>query len=128
LPASWQGFSETFEWIRNNTHESAVLATAFDPMYYLYTGRRSIQPGLYKPATYYPYGEAVPDAGSPDEIRAELKSLGVGLLVIHPLSGYGEGDAYSKLWTELIRSYRNRPELLFVSSDSKHRIYALPQE
>jgi hypothetical protein len=129
LPASWQGFSETFEWIRNNTHESAVLATVFDPMYYLYTGRRSIQPGLYKPATYYyPYGQAVPDVGSPDEIRAELKSLGVGFLVIHPLSGYGEGDAYSRLWTELIRSYRNRLELLFISSDSKHRIYALPQE
>jgi hypothetical protein len=129
LPASWQGFSETFEWIRHNTNESTILATIFDPMYYLYTGRKSIQPGLYKPTTYfYPYGQAVPDAGSPDEIRAELKSLGVGFLIIHPLSGDGEGDAYSKLWTELIRSYRNRPELMFISSDSKHRIYALPQE
>ena len=29
---------------------------------------------------------------------------------------------------ELIHSYRNRPELVFTSSDSKHRIYALPQE
>ena len=126
LPASWQGFSETFEWIRNNTDESTILATAYDPMYYLYTGRRSIQPGLHKPATYfYPYGQAVPDVGSPDEIRAELKSLGVGFLVIHPLSDDGERDAHSKLWTELIRSYRNRPELIFISSDSKHRIYAL---
>ena len=43
LPASWQGFSETFEWIRNNTDESTILATDYDPMYYLYTGRRSIQ-------------------------------------------------------------------------------------
>ena len=129
LPASWDGFSETFEWIRNNTHESAVLATVFDPMYYLYTGRRSVQPGLYKPATYYyPYGQAVPDVGSPDEIKAQFKSLGVGFLLVHPLSGYGEGDDYSKLWTELIRSYHNRLKLVFVSSDSKHRIYALPQD
>jgi hypothetical protein len=127
LPASWQGFSETFEWIRNNTQESAVVATLFDPMYYLYTGRRSIQPGLVKPATqYYPYGRAVPDVGSPDEIKAQFKSLGVGFLIIHPLSGYGEGDEYSKLWTELIRSYHNRLKLVFVSSDAKHRIYALP--
>ena len=102
LPASWQGFSETFEWIRNNTDESTILATAYDPMYYLYTGRRSIQPSLHKPSTYfYPYGEAVPDIGSPDEIRAELKSLGVRFFVRHQLNDQGEGDAYSKLWTEL---------------------------
>jgi hypothetical protein len=129
LPASWQGFSETFEWIRNNTDESAVLATVFDPMYYLYTGRRSIQPGLYKPATYYyPYGQAVPEVGSPDEIKAQFKSLGVGFLLIHPLSGHGEGDAYSKLWTELVRSYHDRLKLVFISSDAKHRIYSLPQD
>jgi hypothetical protein len=127
LPASWQGFSETFEWICNNTQESAVVATVFDPIYYLYTGRRSIQPGLVKPATqYYPYGRAVPDVGSPDEIKAQFKSLGVGFLIIHPLSGYGEGDEYSKLWTELIRSYNNELKLVFVSSDAKHRIYTLP--
>ena len=48
LPASWQGFSETFEWIRSHTDESTILATSYDPMYYLYTGRRAIQPALYK--------------------------------------------------------------------------------
>jgi hypothetical protein len=129
LPASWQGFSETFEWIRNNTEESAILATPYDPMYYLYTGRRSIQPSLHKPSTYfYPYGEAMPDIGSPSEIRAQLKSLGVLYFVRHQLNDQEEADAHSKLWSALSRSYRNSPELLFVSSDSKHRIYALPQE
>ena len=129
LPASWQGFSETFEWIRNNTDESTILATPYDPMDYLYTGRRSIQPGLHKPSTYfYPYGQAVPDVGSPDEIRAEIKSLGVRLLITHLLNDYGEQNAFSRLRAELIRSYGNRLELLFISSDSKHRIYALPQE
>lgn len=117
LAASWQGFSETFEWIRNNTDESTVLATLYDPMYYLYTRRRLIQPGLHNPRTYfYPYDHAVPDVTSLDENRAELKFLGVGFVVIHPLSGYGEQDAYSKLWTELIGSYRTWPELVFTSS------------
>ena len=37
LPVSWQGFSETFEWIRSHTDDKAVLATFYDPMYYLYT-------------------------------------------------------------------------------------------
>jgi hypothetical protein len=129
LPASWQGFSETFEWIRNNTDESTILATSYDPMYYLYTGRRSIQPALHKPSTYlYPYGQAVPDVGSPDEIKAELKSLGVRLLIIHPLNGFEEKNDSPRLRAELIRSYRTRPELVFISSDAKHRIYVLPQE
>jgi hypothetical protein len=98
-------------------------------MYYLYTGRRSIQPGLHKPSTnFYPYGQAVPDVGSPDEIKAELKSLGVRLLIIHPLNGFEEKNDSPRLRAELIRSYRTRPELVFISSDAKHRIYVLPQE
>jgi hypothetical protein len=127
LPVSWQGFSETFEWIRNNTDESAVLATVRDPMYYLYTGRRSVQPTIHRPATYLSrYGRTILDMGSPDEIKAELKSLGVGFLITHVLNGNGEQDA--KLWTDLIRSYNNRLKLVFVSSDAKHRIYALPRD
>jgi len=128
LPASWRGFSETFEWIRYHTDDRTILATSYDPMYYLYTGRRAIQPALYNPKTYfYPYGRAIPDVGSPAGIKAELQSLGVRFLVIHPLSDHGEQDAHSKLCDELIRSYRTRPELVFTSSDSKHRIYSLPE-
>jgi hypothetical protein len=129
LPVSWQGFSETFEWIRSHTDDKAVLATFYDPMYYLYTGRRAIRPGFHKPQTYfYPYGQAVADIGAVNEIKSELKILGVGLLVIDPLDGFAEGRAYLRLFNELIRSYRNRAELMFISSDSKHWIYALPQE
>jgi hypothetical protein len=128
LPVSWQGFSETFEWIRNNTDESVVLATVRDPMYYLYTGRRAVQPGRYNKIYHYPYGRAVPDVGSLDEIKAELKSLGVGFLITHLLNDDGEQDGYSRLWTDFIRSYHNRLKLVFVSSDAKHRIYALPRD
>ena len=129
LPASWQGFSETFEWIRSHTDDKTVLATFYDPMYYLYTGRRAIRPGFHKPQTYfYPYGQAVADIGSVNEIKSELKALDVRLLVIDPLDGFAEERAYPKLFNELVRSYRNRPELMFISSDSKHRIYALPDE
>ncbi len=129
LPLSWQGFSETFEWIRSHTDDKAVLATVYDPMYYLYTGRRAIRPGFHKPQTYfYPYGQAVADIGTVNEIKSELKTLGVRLLVIDPLDGFAEGRAYLRLFNELVRSYPNRLELMFISSDSKHRIYALPQE
>jgi hypothetical protein len=129
VPASWQGFSETFQWIRSHTDDKAVLATVYDPMYYLYTGRRAIRPGFHKPQTYfYPYGEAVADIGKVNEIKSELKALGVSVLVIDPLDGFAEGRAYLRLFNELLRSYSIRPELKFTSSDLKHRVYVLPED
>jgi hypothetical protein len=129
LPMSWNGFSEAFEWIRKNTDESATLATTYDPMYYLYTGRRAIRPGFHNPQTYfYPYGRAIPDIGSVNDIKPELKRLGVRFLVIDPMDGYTEGKAYQELFESLLLSYKTQPQLVFVSSDLKHKIYALPQE
>jgi hypothetical protein len=129
LPASWTGFSEAFDWIRKNTDEATVLATVYDPMYHLYTGRKAIRPGLHNPQTYfYPYGRAVPNIGSLNDIKPELKRLGVRFLVIDPLDGFVEGRAYLELFENLLLSYKTQPQLVFASSDSKHKIYALPQE
>jgi len=81
-------------------------------MYYLYTGRRATRPVFT----------------SRKRIFIRMTKLRVGLPIIDPLVGFIEGRVYLRLFNELIRSYRNRPELVFISSDSKHRIYALPQE
>jgi hypothetical protein len=70
----------------------------------------------------------VPVTGSVNEIKSELKALGVRFLVIDPLDGFAEGRAYLRLFNELVRSYRDRSELMFISADSKHCINALPQE
>jgi hypothetical protein len=129
LPLSWNGFSETFDWIRKNTDESATLATVYDPMYYLYTGRKAIRPGLHNPQTYfYPYGYAVANIGSVNDIKSELRRLGVRFLVIDPLDGFVEGKAYLELFNNLLLSYKTQPQLVFVSSDLKHRIYVLAPE
>jgi hypothetical protein len=42
----WSGFGETFSWIKQNTRSADVLATAYDPMYYLYTGRKAVRPWI----------------------------------------------------------------------------------
>ena len=50
-------FQRRLRWIRSHTDDKTILATSYDPMYYLYTGRKAIQPALYNPKTYfYPYG------------------------------------------------------------------------
>jgi hypothetical protein len=129
LGASWNGFSEAFDWIRENTNEGTTLATVYDPMYYLYTGRRAIRPGFHNPQTYfYPYGRAVADVGSVNDIKPELKRLNVRFLVIDPPDAFTEGKAYLELFKSLLLSYKTPPQLVFVSSDLKHKIYALPRE
>ena len=123
----WTGFSETFSWVKQNTRSDDILATAYDPMYYLYTGRKAVRPWIHRPETYfYPYGNAMPDLGSVEEIRDSSEKLGVRFLIVNPLEGYSERIAAAELFANLLRSYEVQPELVFESSDGLHRIYALP--
>jgi len=126
LTYGWSGFTETFEWVRNHTNVGDVLATPYDPMYYLYTGRKGVRPWLHHPETYfYPVGRAVPNLGDPVEIRDALNDLGVRYLVIDPLDGYAESVAAPKFFDRLLATYPSKPRLVFTSHDLAHRIYDL---
>ncbi len=129
LPYGWSGFLETFSWIRDNTDPGSILATAYDPMYYLYTGRKAVRPALHKPETYfYPFGEAVADVGSVEQIKPQLASLGVDYLIVDPLDGYAERDATLRLFDAFVLSYGTGARLVFTSSDLQHRIYTLGKD
>jgi hypothetical protein len=124
----WAGFTETFAWVRASTAANDILATAYDPMYYLYTGRQGVRPWLYKPSTYfYPYKRGFADLGDVDRIRQELDRLGVRYLVIDPLDDYAEEESSASHFEHLLESYPAKPELVFTSSDGRHWVYRLPQ-
>src|SRR5262245_41386280 len=125
----WAGFTETFRWIRMNTAPGDILATAYDPMYYLYAGRQGVRPWLYKPSTYfYPYRAGFADLGDVAQVRPELDRLGVRYLVIDPLEGYPEEASSASFFEHLLESYPAKPELVFASSDGRHWVYRLPQD
>jgi hypothetical protein len=125
----WRGFEESFAWVRRNTRSDALLATAYDPMYFLYTGRRAIRPALHHSASYfYPYGNPSPEVGSAGEIKGALEALQVDYLIIDPLNGYAEGQETVKMLDELVASYGDKAKLVFTSTDGKHRIYTLGRE
>ena len=132
LDYGWSGFEETARWIRENTDDDAVLATAYDPMYYLQTGRRGVRPWLHRPWTYfYPVTNPEPDVGDVSEVHPALETLGARYLIIDPLDGYVEGEAATELFEDILAAYDgpeyvDRPRLRFVSSDSLHRVYELP--
>jgi len=123
---SWRGFEETFAWLDRNTHRDSVLATAYDPMYFLYTGRRAIRPVLHRPASYfYPYGSEKANVGTVDEIKPQLVKLRVQYLIIDPMDGYAEGEATLERLNDIVNSYGQKARMVFSSSDGKHKVYAL---
>ncbi len=113
--------------IRTHTKKGDVLATAYDPMYYLYTGRRAIMPNYHKPETYfYPYEGASPDVGSAEEIKREFRLHDVRYLITNPLDQSREGKAVEKITAAPPASYPTCPQLAFASRDGRHRVYKIP--
>lgn len=64
--------------------------------------------------------------GTAQEIKKQLDLLAVRYLIIDPLDGYVEGDAQTKIFRDLLDVYSTPPELVFTSSDIKHKVYKLP--
>jgi hypothetical protein len=126
LNYSWSGFEETFAWVRQKTSADSILATAYDPMYFLYTGRRAIRPALHRPSSYfYPYENPIPEVGTATEVQPQMVKIGVRYLIIDPMDGYAEGSATLRLFEDLVKSYGRQAQLVFASSDGKHRVYEL---
>jgi 4-amino-4-deoxy-L-arabinose transferase-like glycosyltransferase len=122
----FEGFQETFEWVRRNTSPQARLGTMFDPMYFLYTGRHAVRPWFHQPETYfYPYLATKPFVGDPHEVANELRALGVDYLLLDPPAGYAEGEAAMRMLQSVLELPDVRYELLFRSSDGKHAVYKL---
>lgn len=127
LDYSWSGFLETFEWIRTYTQKGDVLASAYDPMYYLDAGRRATMPTYHKPETYFsPYRAATPDVGLVAEIKSEFRLHDVRYLITNPLDQSGEGKAVEKITAAPPASYPTCPQLAFASRDGRHRVYKIP--
>lgn len=126
LGYAWRGFEESFAWIRANTAPDARLATAFDPLYFLYTGRQGLRPWPHLPQTYfYPYDAPTPSVGSAVANAAELRARGVEYVVLDPPEGFAEGPAAQAMLEALVRLPRVGASLVFTSGDGRHRVYSL---
>ncbi|PYV89877.1 MAG: hypothetical protein DMG05_12245 [Acidobacteria bacterium] len=125
----WQGFEETFQWLRENTQEEDVLASLLDPVYYLYTNRKGMRFWLHNPETYfYPdWASAQPSVGEVSQIIALLKEAKVRWLIRDPIcnSDFREGQAVDALARAIVAKEYPRSSLCFLSSDQGHWVYRL---
>src|SRR5687768_8820394 len=66
------------DWIKN-IDESAVLATAYDPTYRLYTGRKAIRSGFHKPVPSLSISKSKTGRWLGIDSKKNLTELGVGI-------------------------------------------------
>lgn len=126
LGYDWQGFDETFAWVRSHTGPDAVLGTMFDGAYALHTGRHAVRPWFHLPATYfYPVGAAHPYVGHPSAVLQALVSHGVDYVILDPPKGYVEGEAGIAMLRRLLDLPEAGSELVFTSADGRHEVYRL---
>ena len=124
MPFEWAGFSETSKWIRDNTAQTAVIASGHDPFVSSSTRAawRSV-PGIHD-AHFYAVGRAVGDskANGADLLNA-LRALGVTHLVEDPLLLGPEGDYGRRNIRAVLASTPTRWHEVFVSADCRHRVF-----
>jgi len=120
---SWSGFEEVFSWLNAHTSPTAVIASAFDPVYFIHTGRRAVRPWVHQPELYLEgyRAPALPDSSSA-VVRAALDALGVEFLIVDPIEGGGEGEHARSTLRELLQD-SSRWRLAFRSTDGAHRVY-----
>lgn len=122
----WSGFEETFAWLRDHTASTDVVASAYDPMYFLYTGRAGVRPWFHQPWTYfYPRDNPSPDIGTARDVQHALDQLGATMLIVDPLDGFAERAAADTLFKELIALYGTRAVHVFSSSDNLHHAFRI---
>jgi hypothetical protein len=117
----WSEYEQVFAWIKEHTKDNDVLATVFDPMVYLYTGRRSINPYIIYPLRWY-YGAGQP-YGSAEEIRAILDQYQADYLVLLAMPFDRKLSNYYALLEELRALYPGALTEVFQGSDKRFRIY-----
>lgn len=125
----WDRLEALLAGIRTQTPPGAVLAGNLDPLYYLYTGRKSVR-GF----TADPYGliyeKPDPDdsarhpLGDPDALLRRIRASGATYWVHSPNSAFLEGRYLSRMLREIIRRDPSPLERM-AGSDPTHSLYRL---
>ena len=113
-----------FKYIRDRTPASAVLASPYDSLYFVFTGRHAVKPWFHASDLYEPaYGVGPYGCEDVASLHAELRRLHVSYLIVDPMlndldSGYG-----SSCVSGLLARYGPEWTLTYTSLDRQHRVY-----
>ena len=121
----WRETVRMFDWIERNSSPDAVLIGNLDPVFYLYTGRKSVRGFVQNPyLLHYSTDERALPLGPPAELLETIRWYGASYLVFAPNASFREGPYLARLTADLLREHPDQFRLVYRSADSRYRIYA----
>lgn len=117
-PISWRSFREATDWIRENSKKDDVIATTYDALMYLYSGRQSIRPYSVDAAASF-YGKKGQTLGSPEQLLANLKRYHARFLVLTPQPDYVENKTVYRLIDNVAASHEGLLTVVYTCADSR---------
>jgi hypothetical protein len=120
FPFEWSGFAQTIDWLKANTPPDAVVASGYDPLYYLYTGRHTVRPWWHD-VQLYGGDKASAGAPGPPWLLDQLLHLGVSYVLIDPFLLGSEGEHGRRSIAGILRV---RPQWIReVHEGAGHRVF-----
>ncbi len=121
---AWQSYKDIFRWINSHTKPSDVIASGFDTMIFLYTGRQAFRPFQGRPASLF-YGAKAPALGSWEEVLDFLERYKARYLVQVPMPGFSEEKPFAVMLKQLVMSCPGLLKVVHVAPDSRFMIYEI---
>ncbi|HUE70202.1 MAG TPA: hypothetical protein VMP01_04870 [Pirellulaceae bacterium] len=123
-PVTWAPYERTFAWLRENSQPQDIVATWFDSMAALYSGRQSIRPFAYDPGPLF-YGDQQAVEFDPDVLAATLVRYDARYFVQSPLPGCAEDEPLRKVVQELRLRYPQWLVIAYQDADLRFVVYRL---
>lgn len=121
---AWRSYEDIFHWIKAHTKPSDVIASGFDSMIFLYTGRQAFRPFQGRPASLF-YGEEDPPLGSWEEIFHFLERYKARFLVQVPMPGFSEDKPFVAAIEQIVSRCPGLLNLVHVAPDTRFKIYEI---
>jgi hypothetical protein len=121
-PVSWASYEEAFDWLESHTEASDVIASGFDSMTALYTGRPTIRPFVPRPRVLY-YGQEGAAVGTVDELDRTLVAYRPRYFFLSPMPAFPEEEPVYELVAALIREHPERLRPAYRGSDPRFLVY-----
>ncbi|MCC6393211.1 MAG: glycosyltransferase family 39 protein [Bryobacterales bacterium] len=100
----WYPLASLLDWTKKHTPPAAVLAGNLDPLYYLYTGHKSIRGFSAEPYSLI-YSHSKNPIGAPPQLLHNLHAAGASFWIRTPNSTFLEGKHLEQALLTLSRIY-----------------------
>jgi len=124
-PIFWSSYESVFNWVNAHTSPDDLIASGFDTMIYLYTGRRGFRPFVGRPDLMFYRGDASQSLGTPEDFLQVMKVYQPRYLIYTPIPGFGEEKPFAALLRKFRQEYPGALEPVFVGADPRFVIFAV---